>query len=186
MSGGVPSRRDRIAALALLAVAILAGGGMVAAHVAEVEQAHAARVAALDNERRVLARLIATDAMPVSAAEGPARGLIEADEPPLAAAQAQGLLAQAVQANGAMLMTTQSLEPETADDLLRLPVQLAFQADIAQLVAIVGAVEGSRTLLVIDRVAVTDPDGSLPGAARPPGPNFLRVEMTVSAYWRAP
>jgi len=177
----------RLAALALLmlgAAIVIAG---VASHVAGVREAHARRVAGLENERRVLARLLAEDARAAAPAGDDGRALVAAEEPTIAAAQVQGLLVHIVQAGGGAILTSQSMTAETADGLTRLPVQMAFEADIAQLVAIMSSIERAETLLVLDRFAVVDPDGSLSrlgGAAE--GPNRLRVDMTVDAYWRAP
>ncbi|RJF80802.1 hypothetical protein D3874_27355 [Oleomonas cavernae] len=180
----------RVAAFAILALLLLVTTSLVAGHLAGQQKVFAARAAALDHERRILARLIAEGAG-VAGPAGSEAGenlLYQAPQAVIAAAQAQSKVTQVIAASGGTIVSSQPASPSEADGLTRLPLRVTFEADVAALTRILVAAESAQPLLVIEQMTVIDPDGTAPvrtTAARVE-PNRLRVELAISAYWQAP
>lgn len=181
-----PPLRSRLSALGLLAGLILALVLAGAALIGERLSSHHEALARLDQERQVLTRLIAAGAG-APPGQDSRRLLTEGADPLMAGARVQSLLLQVVQEAGGMVLSSQALPATAADGLSRLPVQVSFEATIEVLTTILYRLEGQVPLVLVDKLAVNDPDGALPViGGMPAQPNRLRIEMVAQGLWRAP
>lgn len=181
-----PPLRSRLSALGLLAglflTLVLAGAALIG----ERLSSHREAMARLEQERQVLARLIAagTGTPP---GQDSRRLLTEGADPLLAGARVQSLLLQVVQEAGGIVLSSQALPATAADGLSRLPVQVSFEATIEVLATVLYRLDGQVPVMLVDKLVVNDPDGALPVIGGVPAqPNRLRVEMIAQGLWRTP
>lgn len=184
--------RQRLLALALLAVCVGLLVLLVVQPIWSAASLHAERVAMLQRQVRTMQGLV--EAQPrfeaaVAALAGDVRiqGLtIAAESAAVAGAQLQGQITQILAGAPATLASAQLLPEERVGALTRVRLQLVAEADMHGLVQMLHAIGGARPLLRIETLAVRDPDGVF--ATRPETrlANRLQVEMVVSALVRAP
>lgn len=178
-------RQIRLALLSTLAAAVVVLL-LIQAHIASVGARHDAAVAALEGQIRVLARVIESDRAAEPAAADGGRAPVDLREPAVAAARLQGQMARIVQAKDVTLSSSQALPQVTEDGLIRQPIRLQFEATIEQLVGVLDAIEAGRDLMAVTRISIADGDGTMRRGGAAPGPNRLRIDMTVDAFGRAP
>jgi Type II secretion system (T2SS), protein M subtype b len=109
-----------------------------------------------------------------------------APQPALAVAQLQGQLTQIFATANAAVTTSQPL-PETREgSLTKITVQSTVEAEIKSVVVALHAIDGARPLLTVEKLVLRDPDGEWGVNPQAAAPNRLQVDITVSAYMRAP
>lgn len=109
-----------------------------------------------------------------------------APQPALAVAQLQGQLSQIFAAASAAVTTSQPLPEARVGALTKITVQSTVEAEIKSVVAALHAIDAARPLLTVEKLVLRDPDGEWGVSPQASAPNRLQVDVTVSAYMRAP
>lgn len=185
-------KRQRLAAIVLLAVVVLAAIQFVLWPLWEAAQLHGQRVALLRRQVQAMEALI--EARPAFEAAVAKLGgnaalqslTISADSAAIGGAQLQGQLTQILTTAPASVTSAQLLPEEKADGLTLVRMQMAAETDMRGLVKALHEIGGARPLLAVDRIAVRDPDGVFAMKPETVLSNRLTVEMVVSTHMRAP
>lgn len=155
-------RQRRLAALAILALLLLALGGLVWLPFAYLER-QAQELAA--GERRLAelrARVPAREELLARRRELERSGsladaLLAGSTPAVAAAQLQGDLSALAAAMGGAITTVQILEPEPAPPFVRIALRLGMTGDIATVRDFLYAIETRNPVLIVRSMSLTSP-----------------------------
>jgi len=188
----VSPRNQRLIAIAIAILLLLAGTFWVVLPVYQSISLHAQRVTMLKRQLATMQRLV--DAKPRIDAEITALGTnpqiqnltFAADQPALAVAQLQGKLNQVFGAVSASVTSSQVLPDAREGQLTKVSLQLTVEANIAALVGAMHAIGEARPLLTVEKISIKDPDGDWQAMPQTRQSNTLVVDLVVSAYMRAP
>jgi hypothetical protein len=188
----ISPRNQRLVALAIALLLLLAGTFWVVLPVYESISLHAQRVAMLKRQVATMQRLV--DAKPrieteinALAANPDIQNLtFAADQPAVAVAQLQGQLNQVFAAVSAPVTSSQVL-PEVREGLLtKVSLQMTVEANISAVVGALHAIGEAKPLLTVEKISLKDPDGDWAVNPQARQANTLIVDLVVSAYMRAP
>jgi general secretion pathway protein M len=185
-------QRQRLLALAMLAVVALLAFQLVLWPLWEAAQLHGQRVALLRRQVQAMEALVeARPAFEAAAAKLGANAELQAltlsgESAAIGGAQLQGQLTQILTAAPASVTSAQLLPEEKAGALTLVRMQMAAETDMRGLVKALHEIGGARPLLAVDRIAVRDPDGVFAMKPEAVLSNRLTVEMVVATHMRAP
>jgi type II secretory pathway component PulM len=188
----VSPRNQRLIAIAIALLLLLAGTFWVVLPVYQSVSLHAQRVTMLKRQLATMQRLV--DAKPridaaitALAANPDIQNLTyAADQTALAVAQLQGQLNQVFGAVSASVTSSQVLPDAREGQLTKVSLQLTVEANISALVSAMHAIGEAKPLLTIEKISIKDPDGDWPATPQSRQPNTLIVDLVVSAYMRTP
>jgi len=188
----ISPRNQRLMALAIALLLLLAATFWVVLPVYDSIALHAQRVAMLKRQVATMQRLV--DAKPRIEAEINALAAnpdiqnltFAADQPAVAVAQLQGQLNQVFAAVSAPVTSSQVL-PEVREGLLtKVSLQMTVEANISAVVGALHAIGAAKPLLTIEKISLKDPDGDWAVNPQARQANTLILDLVVSAYMRAP
>ena len=188
----ISTRNQRLIAIGIALLLALLATFWIVLPLWESSSLQAQRVSMLKRQVQTMQRLV--DAKPRIEAEIKALSAnpeiqnltYSADQPALAVAQLQGQLNQIFSGVSASVTSSQVLPESPEGSLIKVSLQMTIEANIKGVVGALHAIGSARPLLTIEKLSLRDPDGdwALTGQARQV--NTLLVDITVSAYMRAP
>ena len=188
----ISTRNQRLIAIGIALLLALLATFWIVLPLWEYSSLQAQRVSMLKRQVQTMQRLV--DAKPRIEAEIKALSAnpeiqnltYSADQPALAVAQLQGQLNQIFSGVSASVTSSQVLPESPEGSLIKVSLQMTIEANIKGVVGALHAIGSARPLLTIEKLSLRDPDGdwALTGQARQV--NTLLVDITVSAYMRAP
>lgn len=188
----ISTRNQRLIAIGIALLLALLATFWIVLPLWESSSLQAQRVSMLKRQVQTMQRLV--DAKPRIEAEIKALSAnpeiqnltYSADQPALAVAQLQGQLNQIFSGVSASVTSSQVLPESPEGSLTKVSLQMTIEANIKGVVGALHAIGSARPLLTIEKLSLRDPDGdwALTGQARQV--NTLLVDITVSAYMRAP
>lgn len=188
----ISTRNQRLIAIGIALLLALLATFWIVLPLWEYSSLQAQRVSMLKRQVQTMQRLV--DAKPRIEAEIKALSAnpeiqnltYSADQPALAVAQLQGQLNQIFSGVSASVTSSQVLPESPEGSLTKVSLQMTIEANIKGVVGALHAIGSARPLLTIEKLSLRDPDGdwALTGQARQV--NTLLVDITVSAYMRAP
>lgn len=188
----ISPRTQRLVAIGVAILVLMAGVFWVVLPVYESISLHAQRVEMLKRQVASMQRLV--EAKPRIEAEINALSAnpdiqnltYAADQPALAVAQLQGQLNQMFGSVSASVTSSQVLPDVREGALMKVSLQMTVEANIRAVVGALHAIGAARPLLTIEKFALRDPDGDWAVNPQSRQPNTLLVDIVVSAYMRTP
>jgi len=188
----ISPRNQRLIAIGIAILLLLATTFWVVMPVYESISLHAQRVAMLKRQVATMQRLV--DAKPRIAAEINALAAnpdiqnltFAADQPALAVAQLQGQLNQVFGAVSASVTSSQVLPDVREGPLTKVTLQMTVEANMRAVVGALHAIGTAKPLLTIEKISLKDPDGDWSPTSQARQANTLIVDLVVSAYMRVP
>jgi len=112
--------------------------------------------------------------------------LYTAEQPAVAVAQLQGQLGQIFGQAPASVTSSQVIAESREGALTKVGLQMAVLANTKALVKALHEIAVARPLMKIEKIAIRDPDGNWGLTVQGKKEGQLQVDITVSAYMRAP
>jgi hypothetical protein len=184
--------RQRLIALALLLIFMLAAWWFVISPVWTAAQSHVDRVDMLRRQAAALEGL--TNAAPRLEAEAKAIEatpdlqllVFSAEQPSVAVAQLQGQLGQIFAQAPASVTSSEVMAESREGALTKIGLQMAVLSTTRGLVKALHEIAVARPLMKIEKIALRDPDGTFGLTVQGKKEGQLQVDITISAYMRAP